>query len=281
MRIRFGTLLVLGALVAAPGLAQGETTAGDVTFRRTLTPFDATPTADLIGVGSAPADDFLFETGWWFRVAGDTQEFPLPQPDSQNYVGNESLIAWDDVAGRGLFAATEITILLDLAPQIGAPGGFVQMSLTVENLSAVEPLALDIFHFADFDVRPDFGNDSARLAQWSPNGLIELSDSGSQRAAYSGSPGWSGYLVAPLGAGDVPALLSDAAITEFDNTGLPFGPADFTGGWQFSLLLPPSGSETVTVLLLVNDSFYCDSPIGVYCDGFESASTAIWSAVAP
>lgn len=281
MRIGFWTLLVLCAFVATPSLAQGETTAGNVTFRRAATPFDATPSADLVGVGAAPADDFLFETGWWFRVAGDTQEFPLPQPDSQNYVGNESLIAWGDVAGRGLFAATEITILLDLSPEVGTPAGFVQMGLTIENLSAVEPLSLEIFHVADFDVRPDFANDSARLAQWSTNGLIELSDSGTQRAAYSASPGWTGYLVALFGAADVPALLSDTSITEFENTGLPFGPADFTGGWQFSLLLPPSGSETVTVLLLVNRDFYCDSPSGVYCDGFESADTSIWSAVTP
>jgi hypothetical protein len=281
MRIRFEVLLVLVALAASPAFAQGVTTAGDVTFRRTATPFDATPTADLVGVGAAPADDFLFETGWWFRVAGDTQEHPLPPPDAQNYVGNESLIQWHDVAGRGLFSATEITILLDLAPEVGGPAGFAQMSLTVENLSAVAPLSLEIFHVADFDVRTGFGDDSARLAQWSPNGLIELSDPGSQRAAYSASPDWTGYLVAPFGAGDVPAVLSDAALTEFENTGLPFGPADFTGGWQFSLLLPPNGSETVTALLLVNASFYCNFSTGLFCDGFESAGTSIWNAVTP
>ena len=71
-------------------------------------------------------------------------------------------------------------------------------------------------------------------------------------------------------------------MTQFDNTGLPFGPGDITAGFEFPITLPPSGSTILRVNL--SSGFLearCNNILGVYCDGFEVGSTALWSAVAP
>ena len=62
-------------------------------------------------------------------------------------------------------------------------------------------------------------------------------------------------MVRPFGATDIGAVLADALVTNFDNTGLPFGPGDFTGGFQwFTVTIPASGSQTYTFSVAVNDA---------------------------
>ena len=93
---------LLLALTLTPGaFAQGDISEPPVLFQRTLTPFDDTPSADLEGVSATPSQDHLFETGWWFRVEGDSQETVFPVPDTQSYVGSSSSLTWNDVGARG------------------------------------------------------------------------------------------------------------------------------------------------------------------------------------
>ena len=43
---------------------------------------------------------------------------------------------------------------------------------------------------------------------------------------------------------DVARVLSDGAVaTNFDNSGLPFGPADFTAGYQWATITLPFDSQ--------------------------------------
>lgn len=230
---------------AAVSQAQGNITDGAATFRRTGTPFDTTPTADLVGVSSTLTADHLAETGWWFRVAGDTQESFFPAPNAQVYNGNKSTIDWDDVNGRGLFRAREVSLVRN----VGGPSGFVIMTMQITNLSPTQPLTIDIFHMADFDLQPTPGDDLARLLY--RHNHMRLSDAGGNVAEYRGV-GAKAYLVRPLGATDPSAVLSDAAVTNFDNTGLPFGPGDFTGGFQWSYTLAPSANRSFTAVLGAN-----------------------------
>lgn len=277
--------LALGAaltLAAAPLVAQGNIVDDDAIFRRTSTPFDDTPSADLVGVSPIGTQDHLFETGWWFRVAGDVREFAFPVPSTQSYVGDTSTLTWTDVAGRGLFSAVELTSVYDGGFPAMPDNGNVFMRLTVTNLSAVDPLEIDLFHFVDFDVQPTAGNDLAALAELTNlSTLIEIRDPGGNFADYQTLFSTS-YLVRPFGASDVAALLSDADLDDFDGSGLPFGPGDFTAGYQYTRVLSPGGSTQIQVQASVNWNTRClSSNVGLLCDGFEVGDTSIWSLTLP
>lgn len=273
----------LALIAVSPALAQGTISLGDVQFVRTASSWDSSPAADLRGVSLPLTDDHLYEFGWWFRIAGDTQETPFPVPDSQSYLADQSELTWNNVGGRSLFWAREHAGISSLS---GDPNARVYVWLEIMNLSAVNPLTLEIFNLADFDLQPTPSNDTASLVEWTPLGILELDDAGSGFAQYSArrSVGWPiHYLVRPYGVTDVGAELSDAAVTNFDDSGTPFGPGDFTAGWQFSITVAPSATAYATVYLDVNRSYNCSlvNGTGVFCDGLELGSTSIWSAAVP
>lgn len=286
MRSFYRCVAIAGLLaLAAGGLeAQGTITDFDAVFARTSTPFDDSPSANLTGVSTPGTADHLFETGWWFRVAGDNREFFFPVP-TESYVGNTSTLTWDDVGGRGLFSAQEVAQVYDGGAHGVPDKGNVYAVLTITNLSFVTPLTLDLFHMVDFDLQPTASDDSAALVERSAPGffwtVIEVRDAGANFAHYQGTAA-TAYVVRPFGAGDVGALLSDADIDDFDDSGLPFGPGDFTAGYQWSRTVPAGGHISVSVQMAVNWNVKCrSSDVGLLCDGFEVGDTSIWSATAP
>lgn len=272
----------LAFVTALPALAQGTISLDAVQFVRTSSSWDGSPAADLRGVSTPLTDDHLYEFGWWFRVPGDSQETAFPLPDTQQYLGDHSLHTWNDVGGRGLFSAEEHATIYTLGS--GPPHAIVSVTLYVHNLSDVNPLPLEIFALADFDLQPTAANDTARLVEWTPDRILQLNDTGSSFAQYIAirQPGQTTHhLVRPFGATDVGAVLSDAAVTDFDDSGAPFGPADFTAGWQLTMPLGPNGIDSARISLNVNRSYNCLGYSGVFCDGLERGDTSIWSAVVP
>ena len=282
MRTRFVLLVLSSFAGAAPLAGQGEIVYNDAVFRRTATPFDETPTGDLVGVSPVPTADHLFETGWWFRIDGDPREYPFPVPTSQSYVGDTSILAWTDVAGRGLFDAEETSEVYDGGFPHQADLGSVYVELLISNRSDTEPLAIHLFHFADLDLQPAFNDDSVQFAEWTVfSRIFELTDPGASFSHYQALQA-SAYLVRPYGATDVAAVLSDADVDDFDDSGLPFGPGDMTAGYQFSWELGPGGQGTAYILLGVNWNVRClSSNVGLLCDGFEIGNASLWSQVVP
>jgi hypothetical protein len=258
MRIARAALSV-GLIASLPVLGQGTIADGAATFILGASPFDTTPVADFRGVSTTLTQDHLFEQGWWYRIAGDTAETFFPAPTTQGYSGRQGDLAWTNVNTRGFSARQEITVLNGDGPTTGdGPAGHVMVALTVTNLGP-GPLSIDLFHMADVDVQPTAGNDSAIVAGAAQH--IRITDPGGQYAEYRGI-GASAYLVRPFGATDLGAVLGDTSVTNFDNTGLPFGPADFTGGFQWSgNIIPPGRSQTFRVGLSVNQgAAYPDLP---------------------
>lgn len=234
------------ALAPALASAQGTITNANATYATTATPWDTTPTANYTGISSVgAATDQLFEAGWWFRLAGDTQEFFFPVPTTQNYAGNTATISWTNVGGRGFDAQLVITIT-------GGGGiiGTVTHDMTVSNPGAA-PLDIDLFVMADVDVQPTAGNDNA--ASVDPNGIRITHATNADFIEFRGIAA-NAYLVRPFSASaDVAGLLSDTSLNNFDSTGLPFGPADFTGGFQWNTTtVAPGGSITRRAVLTGN-----------------------------
>lgn len=210
-----------------------------VTLQYSSGHWGSAPNASLLGTDASGANP-LFRSGWWYRVVGvDTREFPFPEPDNQSYADGKLVAVWNNVAGKG-FAARETTWVFD---DEGPSGGFVSELYVNWGQNPGSDIAL--FHLLDVDVAGTFNGDSAVLRG---PGYIKVSD-GTSVLRYRGEGAQRHYLVAPydnIYGGDVKRRLNDAVSDDFNDTGLPFGPADFTAGMQFRAY-PPYGYARVSV----------------------------------
>jgi hypothetical protein len=236
---RWASLLVLVAAAAAH--AQGTISQPPATLVIPADHFDTTPAGELTGVGTPPRGSQLFEAGWWYRIVGDSHETPLPPPDAQTYEGNLATFVWNDLAGRGI--SIEETLQIHDA---GLLSGSVSDRLVVTNRGGA-PLQIALFHMLDFDLTGSPGDDSAVLS----NEGIAISDA--QNAATYLGLGAAAYFVRTYDeVDDVAGLLSDGSITDFDDSGLPLGPADVTAGYQWNLVLGAGESLSARAVMAAN-----------------------------
>lgn len=232
--------------VSAASFAQGTITSGTATFVRSASAFDITPAANFTGVTATPLNDQVFEFGWWYRVSGDTAETPFPTPTTQSYVGDTSTITWTNVNGRG-FDAQETCVVLGIASPIG---GKVICTMRIINTGA-SALGIDLFVMADIDLGGTAASDSVTVGI--PQQRLDITDSSVADTAQFAGVSANALLVRPFSATtDVAALLSDAAITNFDNSGVPASNIDFTGGFQWTLSVPSGASRDVVSVIAVN-----------------------------
>jgi hypothetical protein len=222
----------------------GSATDGGVRWDYQEATYDSGPSVDFeVPTGQ----DHMFESGWFFRLAGDSQESVFNASTSESHVGNVSTITWSNVNGRN-FSAQVVTTVTDQAGGTGA-AGLAAHVLTLTNNSG-GALTFHIFHMADFDLNPIVANDSASLVNPTCMRLTHVSDGdfGDYQAI-----GASAYYVAPFGSTDAGAVLGNTDLTNFSNTGLPFGPGDFTGAFQWAPVNVPNGaSATFTVNQAIN-----------------------------
>jgi hypothetical protein len=109
-----------------------------------------------------------------------------------------------------------------------------------------------------------------------------MSDAGGNFGYYLAGVTARKFLVRPYGAGSVRSELNDADVDDFANTGLPFGPGDFTAGWQFPLSMGPGASRSAGGRITINSlEHHCNTSDGILCEGFESGSTVLWFPVVP
>ncbi len=226
--------------------------------------YDATQTSNLTGVGTG---DYLFEDGWWFRVSGDTQEFFFPAPTTTTCGGATGTITWTDVNGRGLFSATNTLTLSSAAAGMGQ----LILTMSITNLTG-SPLVITLFHGADFDVNGSAGTDSATLLN--ANDYLRISDSTAGFAEYRAfNPSATAFMVRPFAAAtDVFGLLANTGLDNFDNSGLPFTNADFTGAFQWNLNIPANGTASVTVALSGNSALATADLAITKTDGVTTAT---------
>lgn len=240
-------ILAVAAISATSADAQLCTlTAGGATYTIPATShYDATQTSNFTGVGTG---DQLFEDGWWFRVSGDTQEFFFPAPDTTTCAGAAGTITWANVSARGLFSASNTLALTSTAANTGE----LILTMSITNLSAVNPLVITLFHGADFDVNGTAGTDNATLLN--ANYDIRIADTTAGVVEYRAfNPPADAFLVRPFNATtDVFGRLGDAILDNFDNSGLPATSIDFTGAFQWNLNIPASGTASVRVALNAN-----------------------------
>ena len=251
-RTRSAFLFAAPLLIASAALGQagsgGTINAGNAVFRQQDAPTGAAgPTGlafttgmDLRTTGAA-GPDHGYQSWWWYRLAGDTREYALANADVTQSV-------WAGDLGKTHFelplfmAHCEYKLM-----QPGTDQASVLTTLEITN-TGTAPVSITIFHYLDCDLQPNLGNDSAALTT-NPS-IMRITDPAGPYAEY-GAKDAAAYSVTPFAT--LRTQLTDTVVTTLTSTGLPFGPADWTGGWEWAqVTLAPGGIKTYTVVHTIN-----------------------------
>jgi hypothetical protein len=240
--------LGLAASLAGTALAQDLTIQnGNMRYRNGAPSptSQAAPSCDLRA--DALNTNHMFANGWYFRVAGDTQETsfravgPLVRAVA---TADHADSDWSNVESRGLFSA-----MMDFDCYAAGPAsGVVINRLTITNTSG-SPLTMDLFNYADLDLCDSSSGDSATGGTSSilvtdpcgvvveyralGNDLVEVQD-------YSATN--------PLRT-----RLTDTSVNNLQGWSGTFGPGDFTAAYQWQNRTFAAGqARTFTVLFAVD-----------------------------
>lgn len=217
-------LVPIAVVLAAASIALGQGVITDEDARFEFNNSTTLGSADFQPNGTT---DHVFQNWWWWRVEGDSMESPATWfPANQSYVGNRATLRDRDPNGR-------FDWKLDVTLSHGHNAGEASLAevFTVTNRTP-DDLMISIYNYLDADVGGSAGGDSAVLMG---RDTIDITDNG-DLVRFS-APGSTAYQVMPW-----PQLLdelNDGDIDNLNNTGLPFGPGDFTGAFQWTVVIPP------------------------------------------
>ena len=264
--------LSAAALFAASASAQlvtGSITDGNVTYAHTSFP---TTTTSAGGLGNflTAGQDHLYQATWCYRIAGDSQEYAFNSgvaqgATSSTYLGNRVVHTWADVDNRGIAAMRDIRVY-----STGATAGVCIEKMTVTNNTGAA-IQLNLFAYADFDQCASAGGDSAG-ANPTPD-RVQITDTACTASTQIFAPGSDNYEVTAFAT--VRGKLLDLAVDDLNNTGLPFGPGDFTGAWQWQNRTVNAGGSFTAYFIMAVDAIHsgCMSPAGVQTYGAGKAGT--------
>lgn len=242
-------LLLVAALSAVlPAQAAFNVTDGNASFG--LTSY-ATSTTSAGGLGNFAANgtDHLYQSQWYYCVSGDTsgsafnssngQLLVTPHPD-----GRSATMDWANVDGRN-FAAQMVACVYSTGPT----SGVCSQTMAITNNTGAA-LGLTIYNYCDFDVSASPGADSAQQVPNGTPGHQMVTDGTTNATAYYLADAFLGYQVASF-AGLRTSILAGqgGACYQLNNAGLPFGPGDYTGAYQWSLAIGPGQTVQFKVLL--------------------------------
>ena len=180
---------------------------------------------------------------YWFayRTDSDTREFAFPSPDVEDYTGNQATLTWNDMDGKG-FSVVVVLTLTDL------PGDAASALADIEiTNNSGSDLGIEVFTVMDFD-KPFSGPGDDAAILLGPD-VIQVRDDGVPDGLVCefGGFGSVAYYVSSTGGSlNIRTLLDNFAIDDWANSGLPFGPDDFIGSFQYSFpSISNGGSVTV------------------------------------
>jgi hypothetical protein len=258
--------IALAVLMANNVLAQFSITPGGLNNGIGTFQNGALPTS-IIGAGSSGANfrpggltstpDHSFASWWWFRGPGDTREFTFGNGSSGSLTvsgvtvgtndGSSSIGGYDFTVTNAAysFLSNQRWEIFNPSNTAGTNVQVVATNTITNTGNSTETFSM--FFYQDFDIGGTAGGDSAVLLN--PN-YMRITD------------GTTGDFVDWLGIGanayQVTAFatlrgsLADAGITNLNNTGLPFGPGDFTGGFQWDITLGAGQSIVLASAFTLN-----------------------------
>ena len=248
--IRRILLVAVGALIASFSFGQALINSGTSQFGWTsATDFNISGASVRTGTSGGASvvysalgsNDQLFQNWWWYRVNGvNAREFALSTLSSKVVSGNSMTLNYREPEGF----LTELRYTITESAQ----GALVTGTAFITSVSA-NPLNMSFFNYMDFDMA-GAGNDTATLISDNPSMRMLINDSADIiNAEYRAIDGVA-YQVGNFAT--VRTLLSDANVNDLNNTGLPFGPGDFTAANQWNFVLNEGEQIAVQTSYLLN-----------------------------
>lgn len=248
---RLGIVSLAGSaalLAGSQAMATITLNAGNATYVNTV-PISATNTggglSDFRPEGGVTTDH-LFRNTWHWRINGiDTREFVFhsgagfgfTEAGSGTPTGTQS---WTGLGG--VFNAVLVSTLIDG----GAAGqAMLVQTMTITNTGPAA-LSMALFNFSDYDVGGSASGDSASLLD---PVTIQANDTGGSFIQHRGvgADAWQVTAFNTLYTG-----LTNSTVGDLTNTGLPFGPGDYTGAFQWNESIAIGGSVSVTSVHSIN-----------------------------
>lgn len=215
-------------------------------------------TAAVFTAGGDTSDQ-LFQQWWWFRNSTSTREFGLSNRTGNTANGNSLRLEYSEPEG---FRAVLTYVLTDGADSPASAN--ISATLEIFNITNAT-LDLAVFNYLDYDLE-GAATDGATLIE---SGRIGITDATGFAGEFLGV-GANAYQVGVWPA--VRDLLTNTAVNNLGNSGLPFAAADFCGAFQWNLSIPANGSATIRSAFALNmtaDAGGNDCPGDLNADGLR------------
>lgn len=246
-------LIAFGVAAASASFSQALITSGTSSYGWTSTT-DANISGATIRTGTggggsvvytaSGSADQMFQNWWWYRVNGvNSREFALSTLSSKTVSGNSMTLNY--LEPEGFTARVEYTITEQSYGTLVTKTAFIRNVLT-----SGASLDMAFYDYFDFDLLPTSSTNSATLISDNPAIRMRITPAtGPIFAEYRAIDGQA-YQVGAFSG--LRTLLTNATIDNLNNTGLPFGPGDFSGANEWNFVLRPGEQIAVQTSLLLN-----------------------------
>lgn len=241
-------LAALSCLATLAAQSAVSITDANASFSYTGYPTSTTSTVGYCNFAAA-AVDHAYQSWWYYAVQGDTRGSALNTAGGQMTAtvasDNRSVaLDWANVDSRN-FAAK----LVNRVYSTGAASGISAQALTITNNTGA-PLTINLYCYTDLDVA-GASNDSAAQATGWPTGSHMVQDTTGVQCWVMAS-GFANFDVTAFATarGNVLAGVGGAPYVPA-NTGLPFGPGDYTSVYHWVVTIAPGASSTQSSLLAI------------------------------
>ena len=213
--------------------------------------------ANLRPAGTASTPDSAFQSAWFFRGAGDTREFNFGNGTSGGLTVSGTEVGTNDgtldTGGYNFTVGNTsgYSFTSQQRWQISNPSNTANTNVSVMATNTVtntgaSAATISLFFFQDFDINGSASGDSATLLS---TNLMQITDSVANFVQWNGI-GADGYRAGAFATARLG--LNDAVVDDFADTGLPFGPGDFTGAFQWDVTLAPNESVVLSSAFILN-----------------------------
>lgn len=236
-----------GAALCGLCFAQGSISDANASFTQATVATATSSAGGLVNFTASATTDIAYQVWWYYRIDADPCESAFNSSGGQllqSYDGNRATLLWPNADGRGIEAHYDITTYSN-----GSAAGVAAHTMRVTNLTT-QPITLNLFGYVDIDFCTSGGGDSA---VGNPNGFTQLvtdpacaTESGEVMAL-----GADAYQVGAFGT--LRNLLLDGSVTNLTNSGLPFGPGDYTSAFQWRDRVVHPGQTLVASLIQVHN----------------------------
>lgn len=198
---------------------------------------------------SAGGANHVAANWWYYCIAGDTAGSAFYDDQSTMTATTSAdrktgTLTWTNVDGRGFDAK-----LVNCVHKVTSTSGVSAQTMTLTN-TMPNPITLTLYTYADFDLEGFGGDDSCVQVPGAAVGQQRISDA--TALCYYKGQNYNAWEV------DAWPLLRDRIIQgvngqcyQLANTGLPFGPGDYSGAFSWSVTIPAFGSQSFRALCSV------------------------------